>query len=292
MISSARSVSTAGCPPPPAPRSADLVGGDRLDLHELATRVRERRATIEHACRAVVRPSAPGRRRRTGPRAPSSCCRARASARSLIAAPAARSSSQSGSSPTTRARLSRMVVVARPGWRAAGSRPASVARRREASPAARPRSRPGSEVHGAHAGAPARQPAADVHQAGGVDRAQTSAPVSSTERSLSDSIAVDTSAFFTANVPPKPQHSSASGQLHQVEPAHGRSTAAGARRRAGRAASGRSGGRSRGAGSTRPRPRAEHVHEELGQLVHRRRLRRAARAPSRRRTPMGTPTAS
>ena len=39
----------------------------------------------------------------------------------------------------------------------------------------------------------------------------TSARVSSTARTLSASIADETSAFLTANVPPKPQHSVASG---------------------------------------------------------------------------------
>ncbi len=40
---------------------------------------------------------------------------------------------------------------------------------------------------------------------------QTSARVSSTQRILSPSIAIDVSAFLTANVPPNPQHSSARG---------------------------------------------------------------------------------
>ena len=48
----------------------------------------------------------------------------------------------------------------------------------------------------------------------------TSAPVSSTCRILSASIAVDVSAFLTANVPPKPQHWSRRRQLDQVEAAH------------------------------------------------------------------------
>ena len=46
----------------------------------------------------------------------------------------------------------------------------------------------------------------------------TSARVSSTLRILSASIAVDTSAFFTANVPPNPQHSSASGSSTSSSP--------------------------------------------------------------------------
>ena len=48
----------------------------------------------------------------------------------------------------------------------------------------------------------------------------TSAPLFSTSRSLSDSIAIEVSAFFTANVPPKPQHSAASSQLDEIDPAH------------------------------------------------------------------------
>ena len=47
---------------------------------------------------------------------------------------------------------------------------------------------------------------------------QTSAPVSSTHRILSSSIAAEVSAFLTANVPPKPQHSSASGSSTRSMP--------------------------------------------------------------------------
>ena len=50
---------------------------------------------------------------------------------------------------------------------------------------------------------------------------QTSAPVSITARTLSAAIAVETSAFLTANVPPKPQHSSLCGRSASCEPAHG-----------------------------------------------------------------------
>ena len=46
----------------------------------------------------------------------------------------------------------------------------------------------------------------------------TSARVSSTRRSLSLSIAAEVSAFFTAKVPPKPQHSSASGSSTRSSP--------------------------------------------------------------------------
>ena len=50
--------------------------------------------------------------------------------------------------------------------------------------------------------------------------AQYSAPVSSTQRILSESMAIEVSAFFTENVPPNPQHSVGMGQLHEVDPAH------------------------------------------------------------------------
>src|SRR6185437_13388386 len=46
----------------------------------------------------------------------------------------------------------------------------------------------------------------------------TSAPVSSTQRTLPESIAAETSAFLTANVPPNPQHSSASGRSIKSSP--------------------------------------------------------------------------
>ena len=39
--------------------------------------------------------------------------------------------------------------------------------------------------------------------------------------SFSDSIALETSAFLMAKVPPKPQHCSRLGKLDQIDPAHG-----------------------------------------------------------------------
>ena len=73
---------------------------------------------------------------------------------------------------------------------------------------------------------------------------------------LSASIALDVSAFLTANVPPKPQHSSARASSTSSRPRTcARAAAAARRRRASRAASGRSGGRRRGAGTRRRRPR-------------------------------------
>ena len=50
---------------------------------------------------------------------------------------------------------------------------------------------------------------------------QTSALVSSTHRALSDTIALDTSAFFNEKVPPNPQHSIRFGQIDEREAPHG-----------------------------------------------------------------------
>jgi hypothetical protein len=55
----------------------------------------------------------------------------------------------------------------------------------------------------------------------------TSAPVESTDAILSASIAVDVSAFFTANVPPKPQHWSAAGSSTRSRPRTARSSCSG-----------------------------------------------------------------
>src|SRR4029079_1479992 len=77
------------------------------------------------------------------------------------------------------------------------------------------------EVHRPHAGALAAKRAADVHQARVVRRrAHLRLRVEDppqlvgerSGRSLSESIASEVSAFLTANVPPKPQHSVASGR--------------------------------------------------------------------------------
>ena len=64
---------------------------------------------------------------------------------------------------------------------------------------------------------------ADVHQAGGISAAATTlAPESTMARTLSLPIASEVSAFLTENVPPKPQHWSASGELDEREAIHGR----------------------------------------------------------------------
>ena len=55
----------------------------------------------------------------------------------------------------------------------------------------------------------------------------TAAPVAATLASLSASIAADTSWFFSANVPPKPQQDSAAGSSTSSRPATARSSRSG-----------------------------------------------------------------
>ena len=57
--------------------------------------------------------------------------------------------------------------------------------------------------------------------------AHTSAPVSRIVRTLSETIAIDVSAFLTANVPPKPQHSPASGSSTRSMPPTARNSRSG-----------------------------------------------------------------
>ena len=74
------------------------------------------------------------------------------------------------------------------------------------------------EVHDPDRRAAPRQQAADVHQARRVGRA--SAPRRRSRRTsstLSSPIAIEVSAFFTANVPPNPQHSSAPRQVDEAQ---------------------------------------------------------------------------
>ena len=62
-----------------------------------------------------------------------------------------------------------------------------------------------------------------------LSQAQTApAPLATTAASFSSSIAAETSAFFTANVPPNPQHSSASGSSTSSTPGTARSRRSGA----------------------------------------------------------------
>ena len=86
---------------------------------------------------------------------------------------------------------------------------------------------------------------------------------------LSASIAVEVSAFFTANVPPNPQHCSAAGQLDQVDArAPRRSSRSGLSPT--RSIRRRVAGRVIGDAVREVRADvgdAEHVDQELGQLV-------------------------
>ena len=64
-------------------------------------------------------------------------------------------------------------------------------------------------MHRACPGPQPGQAAADVHEARRVARGEHLGPVTTHAATLSASMAVEVSAFFRANVPPKPQHSSA-----------------------------------------------------------------------------------
>ena len=145
--------------------------------------------------------------------------------RSLIARPASRSSSQSGSSATTRGALRadrrRRVAEVRRSW---------VVRERRARARLRERRHRGSglasparisarcTVRTPAAAAPRPPPMCIRHELS--PAVHTSAPVVADAASLSASIAAEVSAFLTANVPPKPQHSSASGSSTSSMPAH------------------------------------------------------------------------
>ena len=214
----------------------------------------------------------------------------------LSCRPASRSSSQSATSPTTAARLARMVAgrVCRGCGAAAGR---ASARRAAAGKDSSPRRCPTPRGADGTVGMPRCTAVVTPRTSGawsprlvsgiGCSRVeariwarctvrvparirdrpppmcirqelspavQTSAPVSSTCRILSASIAVEVSAFLIAKVPPNPQHSSAPRQLDQLAARRPRAAAAAAcRPPAASAASGRSGGRSPGAGSRRRR---------------------------------------
>ena len=250
-------------------------------------------ATIEHASVAVLRPVHHRRRRR--PRPPR-------------AARGGRSSREQRGVLDRRARRTQLLPVrqllhdtaALVADRRGGPRQVARAagcRRARAGPPRGSRSRPRlvlgrgedlRQVHGPHARSAARQRRRRC--ASGTTSPRRTPPrrrVSSTSRTLSASIAVDTSAFFTANVPPKPQHSTRIRQLDQLDPAHRPQQAQRPLAHAQRAQ--RVAGRVVGDPVRVVRAHvldAEHVHEELGQLVDAAaRPRRAARAPSPRRMP-------
>ena len=125
-------------------------------------------------------------------------------------------------------------------------------------------------MQGAHAVARAPQAAADVHQARAVGRrADLARRVARTLRSLSASIASETSAFLIAKVPPKPQHSCASGSSTRSMPRTARSRRSGLVPHPQRAQ--RVAGRVVGDAVRVRGPHvldAELVHEELGKLEH------------------------
>ena len=296
-ISSARSVSTARMP---LLRQRlvepDLVRGQRLDLDDLVAAV-----VARDARRRSRWPPPPSRAQCTVPPARvtlassrSSCSGSVASARSLIAAPAARSASQSSTSATTAARLARISVVALPRLRRSWVSLAPRGRRRGSRTASFPISsgsppEAGSDPRHSCAArtsakcmtrTPARWRLAPRRCASG-----TTCPPPCTPRrgcrargaACRESIAIDVSAFLIANVPPKPQHSSASpgprgrSRARPAAAARGRSpTCSAAHGVAGRVQ--RHAVREGGADVLR----AEHVDEELAQLVDRR-ARRTAR---------------
>ena len=163
-----------------------------------------------------------------------------------MAAPAARSSAQSGSSPTTAARLALMVPVALARLRRSWASPrASLAASGNGLPPRRCPT-PGGAVGmprktwviGRHLRLPARvearisarwtvrtpvrsrdSPPPMCSRQELSEAEQTSARVESTLCILSASMAAEVSGFLTANVPPKPQQASACGQLDQVDAA-------------------------------------------------------------------------
>ena len=271
---------------------ADLVG--RIDLTLTTSRAPwrgarcRRRSRSPRPRRAPSAPSPPARlhRRLELLEVGSGSWR---SVRALIAAPASRSASQSrqlGDHGPRRGADRRRGLGAGCA-RSCGVRSASRAaagKGRRSGPHARA-SRPGSRP-----GAPcARRPAAGAARrrcASGTicrPRCRPRRRVEARARILSASIAIEVSAFLTANVPPKPQHSSRARQLDQVDPAHRAQQPQRPSPTCSAAASGRSGGRRRGAGSTRRRLRRRAVDQELRQLEHPRGQRR--RAPPRARSP-------
>ena len=73
------------------------------------------------------------------------------------------------------------------------------------------------QVQGPDAAPLAREAASDLQKARCVDGGADVAPVEAIAAHLSTTIAVEVSAFLSENVPPKPQHSSAPGQRHELE---------------------------------------------------------------------------
>ena len=238
---------------------ADLLGGHRLDLDDLALAGRLHQVGDDAVgLGGVAPPSGPCRRRRSTASSSRMRWRSRCrSVRSLIARPASRKSSQSASSPMTASRLSRMVPVACAGCPQLGVGERVARRLGEGAGVPQPDDVVGATHRAVLPWRPGSRPGA-CPDAGTLSRdrpppmcirqelspAHTdSAPVSRTWRILSASIALDTSAFFSANVPPKPQQDSAAGSRRGRCPSPRAAAGAGGHRRAACAASGRSDGR-------------------------------------------------
>ena len=198
-ISSAKSVSIAWTPPAASAslRPISSVVSD-LTLTDLGGAVRAARSPSDDRRSPPPRraPSAPARR----PPATAASnwsevlVEALADVCCLIARPASRSSSQSGTSATTRGALVADRRASRcAGWRAAGSSAERLARRPAGTRFAltrRPSARISARCSVPHAGALAREPAADLHQARVVDGGARPPPRSTTSaRHLSASIA-------------------------------------------------------------------------------------------------------
>ena len=274
-ISSARSVSTASMPSASsAVVQPDLVGGERLDLDHLARAARVGDAGHDRVrLRARRGPSAPRRRPRSRSRSSrSSCSGSVAMARALIAAPASRSCLPVG-------QLRHHGRRAWPGswwWPSAGCGAAGCPRarcaRRRGSPRwltrRPPAPRPGASSARLRAGGAAPPPMCIRHELSAATHTSARG-VRARARSLSASIAADMSAFLTANVPPKPQHSSASGSSTSSSPRTAREQPqrpVAHVQQPGRVAGGVIGHRVREGRAHVLHP--EPVHEELAQLDH------------------------
>ena len=205
----------------------DLVGGDRLDLDHLARAVALGDPGHDRVrLGAVARPvhdAAGARHRRLELLELLGQRRQRAL---LDRRPAVAQRLPVGQLADRRRRLARIVGVALPRLRRSCAS-CSVSRAAAGKPfiPAPPGSRRGAPR--ARRCAARRAPPMCIRHELSAD-VQTSARVSSTLRSLSESIAIEVSAFLTANVPPKPQHSCASASSTRSMPCTARSSRSGA----------------------------------------------------------------
>ena len=217
MISSARSVSTARTPAS-ASASFSLISSVAIDLTfttSSTSAARRDRADDPVGLGGVTRPvHLPAGRSSRAPPAVSSSAVEIGERGVLRRSPAARSSSQSGSSPTTAARFARIVRVAFARLRRSCHRAAPPPRRTEAHDAST------SARCMVRTPARCRDSAPPIRMRHELSVAHTtSAPVSRIARTLSVSIADETSAFLMAKVPPKPQHPSRPGG-RRIDAAH------------------------------------------------------------------------